>query len=108
MIKKIKNISPLHQKLNPFLPYTWFDLIFNQELINVALKDYIIVECLEETFLTGVSRLLPGHCLTLSSGKNLFIERWWNTLDHLQTVPPNYCEQVTYFKKLSLMHVKFG
>lgn len=58
-------------------------------------------EATEECVIKGIKRLQAGTCATYRSGQ--FIKKcWWNTLDHLMTVPVRYEEQVELMRELFL------
>jgi asparagine synthase (glutamine-hydrolysing) len=58
-------------------------------------------EATEECVFEGIKRLPAGHCGWLRDGR-LSLKRWWNTLDHLVSVPLRYEEQVEQFQELFL------
>ena len=58
-------------------------------------------ESTEECIIEGIKRFPAGHCGWYRDGK-LEIKRWWNTLDHLVSVPLDYDEQVEQFRELFL------
>lgn len=54
----------------------------------------------QDTMLAGVRQVPGGWCLRVSRDKTPKIKRWWNTMDHLETPPPTYGEQVERFREL--------
>lgn len=58
-------------------------------------------EAQPECLIKGIKRFPAGHCAWVRDGK-IQIERYWNTLDHLITVPESYEEQVEMFRELFL------
>jgi asparagine synthase (glutamine-hydrolysing) len=46
------------------------------------------------TILRGVSPVPPGHQVLVTASGSRRVTRWWNTLDHLPSVPPSYDERV--------------
>ncbi|MFN8229549.1 MAG: asparagine synthase (glutamine-hydrolyzing) [Bacteroidia bacterium] len=77
-----------------------FNRKFNQHNLAIALQNPSIIEAKGQTIFEEINQLLPGHTLTLSNNKELKIERWWNTADHLIEVSKNYNEQVQQFKSI--------
>ncbi len=59
----------------------------------------------KECLIRGIWRFPAGHNAWYKNG-TLKIERYWNTLDHLVTVPESYGEQVEQFRELFLDAVK--
>ncbi len=64
-----------------------------------ALDDPLAAEAYDESLLRGVTRLLPGHCLTVSSGAPR-VRRWWNTLEHLARPPKGLAAQAAELRGL--------
>jgi len=58
------------------------------------------------TALNGVHRMPPGHSLTVTSKGTAGFARWWETRDHLPSIPPRYEEQVEQFRSLFLDAVR--
>jgi len=73
---------------------------FNTQNLVTAIKNSSYIEASGKTIYDGIEQLLPGHCITISSDKNLKISRWWNTSDHLVSYDENYNKQVETFKEL--------
>jgi len=70
--------------------------------IDVArrlLFDAFSVEGSERTLCKEVRRLQAGHFLWLRKGRPE-IRRWWNTVDHLPTLPKFDAERVEHFREL--------
>lgn len=76
-----------------------FPVEIDDQRVSEALRGYPI-EALEETLFKGVKRLLPGHFIQYSKAKGLSITQYWNTLDHLHSVPSGFEEQVEAFREL--------
>lgn len=55
----------------------------------------------EQTLLSGVNKLLPGHCMTVDA-RGVRLRRWWNTADHLAAPPQRYEDQVALWRDLFL------
>lgn len=53
-----------------------------------------------ETPLAGISRLPAGSSLNVDRQGRITSKRWWNTADHLPSVPREYGEQVDAFRAL--------
>ncbi|MFS4418542.1 asparagine synthase (glutamine-hydrolyzing) [Maribacter sp. 2307ULW6-5] len=64
-------------------------------------KNVFYYEATEKCLIKGIKRFPAGHHGRLRDGK-LTLERYWNTLDHLPTVPKTYEEQVLRFRELFL------
>ena len=73
---------------------------FNTQNLVTAIKNSSYIEASGKTIYDGIEQLLPGHCITISSDKNLKISRWWNTSDHLVSYDEDYNKQVETFKEL--------
>ncbi len=58
------------------------------------------------TALEGVHRVPPGHSLTVTSAGSKGFRRWWETRDHLPSIPSRYDEQVEQFRALFLDAVR--
>jgi len=62
-------------------------------------RDYFSYEATEDSVFRGIKKIRAGHYAVYSNG-NLYSERWWNTLDHLMSVPEKYNEQVEQLREL--------
>ncbi|HNS61224.1 MAG TPA: asparagine synthase (glutamine-hydrolyzing) [Anaerolineales bacterium] len=89
-------------EMKAFLALDWFEAEFDPAMVALALTNERLIEGDERCMLKGLNHLLGGHCLTLRQGEALKIRRWWNTLDHLESVPQNYDDQVARFRELFL------
>ncbi len=89
-------------EMKAFLALDWFQPDFEAAMVAAALSNERLIEGDERTLLQGLRHLLGGHCLTLRVGGKSKIRRWWNTLDHLETAPGHYEDQVTRFRQLFL------
>ncbi len=58
------------------------------------------------TALQGVHRMPPGHSLTITREGARGFRRWWETRDHLPTVPARYADQVEQFRALFIDAVR--
>jgi len=54
----------------------------------------------KNTFLKNVFELPPGHQLKINYNKNIKVEKWWSTLDHLEKPLKKYEDQVDRFKEI--------
>ena len=59
----------------------------------------------EECVYEDIKRF-PAGCYAYADSSGMKIERYWNTLDHLQEMPESYDEQVEIFRELFLDAVK--
>lgn len=76
--------------------------VMKYKKINYAIfdkKDYMGYEATDNSVFREIKKIKAGHCAMYSDG-NLYIERWWNTLDHLIKVPEKYDEQVEILRAL--------
>jgi asparagine synthase (glutamine-hydrolysing) len=89
-------------EMKAFLELDWLQLEFDPAMVALALTSERLVEGDERCLIKGLDHLLGGHCLTLKQGTAPKIRRWWNTLDHLETPPQTYDEQVDRFRELFL------
>ena len=89
-------------EMKAFLALDWFKPEFDPAMVAAALSNERFIEGSERCLLRGLRHLFGGHCLTLRAGEQPKIRRWWNTLDHLESVPANYEEQVHRFRGLFL------
>lgn len=53
-----------------------------------------------------VFNLLGGHCARVTPAGKVDIRRWWNTSDHIPTIPQNYVQQVDEYKNLFIDSVR--
>lgn len=89
-------------EMKAFLALDWFQPEFDPAMVALALTNERLIEGDERCMLKRLNHLLGGYCLSLRLGEQPKIRRWWNTLDHLETVPQKYDEQVTRFRELFL------
>ena len=84
--------------LLPLLPRVEAD----QQLIKrMTVRSSFAYEATERCLIKGIKRFLAGHCGLVKNGQ-LEAHRWWNTLDHLPSVPDSYEEQVEVMRELLL------
>jgi len=89
-------------EMKAFLALDWFPAEFDPEMVAAALTGHQNVEGTERCLLRDLNRLLGGYCLTINQNGDLNKRRWWNTFDHLETVPAAYDEQVKRYRELFL------
>jgi asparagine synthase (glutamine-hydrolysing) len=82
-------------ELKAFLRLDGFDPIANIQ----ALKARLAGNFNDHVLLRGVECLPSGHCFEVTA-KNIRRWRWWNTLDHLVTVPRDLAKQAEEFREL--------
>ena len=66
-----------------FLAIPEFRFEFDDGMLSHSLCQWSYQEGTDYSILQGVMKLPAGHSLTLKSGSYCKINRWWNTLDHL-------------------------
>lgn len=89
-------------EMKAFLALDWFEPEFDPAMVALALTNERLIEGDERCMLKGLNHLLGGHSLTLRPNEAPKIRRWWNTLDHLESVPQKYDDQVARFRELFL------
>ena len=77
-----------------------FNRSFDEKNLVCAIQHSNYIEAAGKTIFKSIYQLLPGHSIFISNNKELKIERWWNTADHLVQVNSNYEKQVEEFKEL--------
>lgn len=78
--------------------------IMKERRINYKIfdqKDYFSYEATTECCIKNIKKIQAGHYGFYRNG-NLYINKWWNTLDNLIEVSQSYDEQVEYFRELFL------
>lgn len=89
-------------EMKAFLALDWFEAEFDPEMVSAALTNHRIVEGTECTLLRDLKRLSGGYCLTINRKGDINIRRWWNTLDHRESTPSSYEDQVERYRELFL------
>ncbi len=84
---EMKAIMPLLQAVRPSRDFDWMK------------RNIFTYESTDKCLIEGIKRFPAGHNGVLKAGK-LSVQRYWNTLDHLVTVPDRYEEQVGQFREL--------
>jgi len=82
-------------ELKAFLHLDGFDAIANPQAIEARLAGNRV----DHVLLSGVEALRPGHCLEVGAS-GLRDWRWWNTMDHLVSVPSDLSKQAEEFRDL--------
>lgn len=106
-------VKPLHylwdgrrfafaSEMKAFLYLPDFDCAHDPTALAMALGDYTSVEATETCLISGLRRLVGGHCLILEAGQEPRVRRWWNTLDHLVMPPEKEGERISRFRELLL------
>jgi len=104
-------VKPLHyvwedrrfafaSEMKAFLCLEDFAAEFDLPLLAYVVDGGVHIEGTESCLLHQVKRLRGGHCLFLRQGGEPRINRWWNTLDHLETVPRRFADQVGRYHEL--------
>ena len=89
-------------EMKAFLALNYFPAEFDPEMVSASLINSKLIEGTERCLLRGLKRLPGGHCLTINQAGDLNKRRWWNTLDHLETIPVSYDEQTEHYRELFL------
>lgn len=85
--------------------YPFLSSVEPSDNISLHLKHIFDYESTGDCVVKGIKRLPPGHFAYYKDGK-MSVERWWNTLDHLENPPLRYEEQVERWRELFLDSVK--
>ena len=88
-------------ELKAFLHLDGLETRENTAALATMLRNVSALESTPETLLQGVRKILPGHSCLVRKG-TVQTQRWWNTLDHLPSVPSSFEEQVEHFRNLFL------
>lgn len=74
----------------------------NRDMIRrMTVRSSFAYEATEECVVIGIRRFPAGHAGHVAAGR-VRARRWWNTLDHLPSVPQRYEEQVEMMRELLL------
>ncbi len=87
-------------EMKAFLALPGFDAGFDGRAVATAILHSIPFEGTMHALLNGVTRLLPGHSLTVRSGQTPSPRRWWRTLDHLPDPPLGLGRQIDHYREL--------
>ena len=85
--------------------YPFLKSIQPNENINIYLQKLFDYESTENCVIKGIKRLPPGF-YAIYKNSEIKINRWWNTLDHLEVASNNYNEQVEKWREIFLDSVK--
>lgn len=90
---EMKGLSPL---LSSIAPSKYIDDMFTHQF-NYEFSDLCAID--------GISRL-PAGCVGIFQHGKLSVSKWWNTLDHLFQVEPDYSSQVDSWRELFFDSIK--
>jgi asparagine synthase (glutamine-hydrolysing) len=104
-------VKPLHfslykgsiafaSELKAFLALPWVDGALDHELLSETLTNLQGHESTSHTLLPEVQRLPAGHSMLVNADGRVRTTRWWNTLDHLPSVPAGLPAQADRFREL--------
>jgi asparagine synthase (glutamine-hydrolysing) len=104
-------VKPLHytlhngaiafaSELKAFLALPWIDGAFDLEILSETLTNLNGHESTEYTLLPKVLRLPAGHAMLVAADGRVRLTRWWNTLNHLPTIPTKLERQVGEFRDI--------
>jgi asparagine synthase (glutamine-hydrolysing) len=104
-------VKPLHysvrdgafafaSELKAFLVLPWVDGSLDTDILAETLINIVGQESTVHTLLPGVRRLPAGHAMLVHADGRIDVTQWWNTLDHLPTVPSGLPAQVDEFQRL--------
>ena len=85
--------------------YPFLNSLQPSENMNIYLRALFDYENSETCAIKGIKRLPPGFYGIYKDGI-MESHRWWNTLDHLDTISLNYEEQVEKWREIFLDAVK--
>ncbi|MCU7495315.1 MAG: asparagine synthase (glutamine-hydrolyzing) [Ignavibacteria bacterium] len=84
-----------------------FQPAMNESLIpKIISNSYSYEGTNTETIMKGVYRLPGGHNLTVKEDGSYNVSKWWDTKEHLVSVPSGYSGQVEGFKELFMDSVR--
>ncbi|MBI4320426.1 MAG: asparagine synthase (glutamine-hydrolyzing) [Chloroflexi bacterium] len=104
-------IKPLHyvfsdrffafaSEMKSFLALREYDFGIDWCVAEQAIRNIDGLEGTEHCLLTGVKRLVGGHCLTLGVGKPPRIRRWWVTAEYVERSSLGFADQVENYRDL--------
>lgn len=85
-----------------FLPLPWMDWEVDANAMAVGISFTSRLEGTEECLFKAIRRLPAGHHLVVDAGRPPRLSRWWNTLDHLPTIPDSYEDRRDLVRSLFL------
>ncbi|VAX18043.1 Asparagine synthetase [glutamine-hydrolyzing], partial [hydrothermal vent metagenome] len=65
-----------------------------------ALTHVSEIEGSDQCIVSGITRLMGGHCLTIRQGGQPVVSRWWRTLDHIEEPPRGIKKQAERLREL--------
>ena len=86
---EMKAIYPFLKEVKPSKDFHWMK------------NNIMLYESTEKCLIDGIKRFPAAYNGTYKNGK-LELNRYWNTLDHLETIPSTYEEQVERYRELFL------
>ena len=54
----------------------------------------------KKTFLKNVNELPPGYQIKIDADKNIKVNKWWSTIEHLENPPKKYDDQINRFREI--------
>ncbi len=87
-------------EMKAFLYIPDFEFHLENEALHIAAQYTNLSDVTEKCIFKNVYRLLPGHSITLNSTGILQIKKWWETSDHIQTIPHSFAKRVKLFQEL--------
>lgn len=89
-------------ELKAFAHLPEFEINFDEQILSNTLYDVNSIESSEHSWIKSVKRLQAGYSALLTKGGHFSIRRWWDTLDHLVSIPTSWEEQVAQFRNIFL------
>lgn len=85
-------------EIKAFLYLSSLSIDIDEQAVANQLHNSHALDTSAKTILKGVKQLLPGHSAIFSKQRGISIQKWWNTLDHLQENTASFPEQVEQFR----------
>lgn len=94
-------------EIKAFLAVKGFTPEFNNDLFPLIIQNsYAYEGSTDKTLMRGLRRLPAGHCINLNSVGRHQVKQWWDTREHILSVPQKYSQQVDEFRDLFLDAVR--
>ena len=94
-------------EMKAFLALKEFPVILNGDIIPQIIQNTAACEgTIDQTPMRGVRRLPAGHWIAVNSNGSYFVQKWWETADHIPQVPERYEDQVDQFRELFMEAVR--
>lgn len=94
-------------EIKAFLSLDNFKPELNEDIIPFIIQSsYAYEGNTDQTLLKGVSRLLPGHYISVNRERKVELKKWWETSEHIPEIPKKYEEQVEQFRSIFLDSVR--